>query len=120
MYILLLSGLGTGLSVMPLSNSSNVVRCLSVASTATITYPCVATRCNDGKTFDLTEDIESTASPRLVEDDAVIDGHKECQILLRPVGSTCLFNFTRERMQLFVRDNESKTMLNESVSTSLS
>jgi hypothetical protein len=76
-------------------------------SSPTIIYPCVAPRCSDGSTFDLTKDIESTAIPRLVDDDDVIDGHRTCTVTLAPFkGSICLFNITRENTTLVVRDNE--------------
>ena len=67
----------------------------------------MAPRCSDGSTFDLTKDIESTAIPRLVDDDDVIDGHRTCTVTLAPFkGSICLFNITRENTTLVVRDNE--------------
>ena len=89
------------------TNNARCLPFLPTASSPTITYPCVATRCSDGTTFDLTEDIESQANPRLVDDDDVIDGHRTCMVTLAPSkGSICLFNFTRENTMLVVRDNE--------------
>jgi hypothetical protein len=83
----------------------NTPGCL--VSSPTITYPCVATRCSDGTTFDLTEDIESQTNPTLVDDDGVFDGHRTCTVTLAPsTRSTCLFNITRENITLVVRDNE--------------
>ena len=84
---------------------SHVVSCS--AAPGRISYPCIARRCGDGTTSDLTQDVVSSVTLSLVPDDSEIDGHKECQILLRPQqGSMCKFNITRGSTLLRVMDDE--------------
>ena len=87
---------------------SHVVSCL--AASGSIRYNCIAqTGCADGTTTDLTQDVVRSVTLRLVSDDRVIDGNRECQILLRPQqGSMCKFNITRGSTQLHVMDDESE------------
>ena len=74
-----------------------------------IRYPCIAQRCGDGTTFDLTQDVVGNATLSLAPDDEDVDGHRECRILLRPLqGSMCKFNVTRGSTQLRVTDDESE------------
>ena len=82
---------------------SHVVSCS--AAPGRVTYPCIAQRCADGTTTDLTQDVVRNVPLSLVPDDSEIDGHRECRILLSP-QSTCKFNITRGSTQLRVTDNE--------------
>ena len=84
---------------------SCVVSCS--AAPGRISYPCIAQRCADGTTTDLTQDVVRSVTLSLVDDDSEIDGNRECRILLSPQqGSTCKFNITRGSTQLRVMDNE--------------
>ena len=86
---------------------SHVVSCS--AAPGSIQYLCIARRCGDGTSLDLTQDVVKSVTLSLVPDDRVIDGHRECRILLRPQqGSMCIFNITRGSTQLRVTDNESE------------
>ena len=77
------------------------------AAPGRIQYPCIAQRCADGTTTDLTKDVVSSVPLSLVPDDSEIDGHRECRILLSPQqGSMCKFNITRGSTQLRVTDDE--------------
>ena len=86
----------------------HVVSCS--AAPGRIQYPCIAqTGCADGTSTDLTKDVVRSTTLSLVPDDSEIDGHRECQILLRPLqGSMCKFNITRGSTQLRVTDDESE------------
>ena len=84
---------------------SHVVSCS--AASGRISYPCIARRCGDGTTSDLTQDVVSSVTLSLVPDDSEIDGHRECRILLRPLqGSMCIFNITTGSTLLRVMDDE--------------
>ena len=77
------------------------------AAPGRISYPCIAQRCADGTTTDLTQDVVSSVTLSLVPNDNKIDGHRECRILLSPQqGSMCKFNITRGSTQLHVMDDE--------------
>ena len=84
---------------------SHVVSCS--AAPGRISYPCIAKRCPDGTTTDLTQDVVRSVILSLVDDDSEIDCHRECRILLSPQrGSMCKFNITRGSIQLRVMDDE--------------
>ena len=83
----------------------HVVSCS--AAPGRVSYPCIAKRCPDGTTTDLTQDVVRSVTLRLVPDDSEIDCHRECRILLSPQrGSMCKFNITRGSTQLRVMDDE--------------
>ena len=87
---------------------SHIVSCS--AAPGRISYPCITqTGCADGTTTDLTQDVVRSVTLHLVPDDSEVDGHRECQILLRPQqGSMCKFNITKESTKLCVTDNDGK------------
>ena len=79
------------------------------AAPGRVSYPCIAQRCADGTTTDLTQDVVRSVTLILVPNATENNCHRECRILLSPQrGSTCKFNITRGSTQLHVTDDDSE------------